>query len=633
MFVVNDDLSIYANRGDIVFFTVTADDQGYLYKFQPGDIVRMSIYGKKEAETCVLQKDFPVTEVTEEVFIYLEEEDTKIGEIISKHKDYWYEVVLNPDTAPQTIIGYDENGPKVFRLFPESEEIDDNYHPQPEDFPVVDEELDMTSPRPIANNVVAKNFATVLDVCERTNKAVAENFVTPEMYGAIGDGKADDSEAIQAAIDASTAFSTIRFKNKTYCVSEPIRINKKVNIIGQKTVLKATESMDCVLHMTNQGSLNPSFISQISVDANNLATVGFKIGGDGHATQITFRECIATNAVSHGFYLLPVAYIVNFVSCLSMNNGGDGLNAVAPNSSNQINAINIEKCSFQSNTESGMNVNGVNFSITETDSEFNKYGVSIGGVDYITYGVFIVNCHFEYNTIASVYVNSKSSAMVSINRCYFFQPNGYDAAQGVTSFIKCGGTSAEVTLNVDENTFQGNSAFNYVDGGNKLGSSSIIRVDNIDRLINMKSARIETTNTSEKYIPVPLALAYGAGLSDCNKSVNLVEASKNYMRMIVPHNLVNALPRLVGAYVETNGTTPVIRCLVKKYEADGKTVIQQTYYDQTITKSGLVSFNLLNNWGYKRIPNNAYIEIEFVLTSAGNASSFVLSNPYITAYL
>ena len=85
MFTMNEDLSIYATRGDVVFFSVTADDNGIRYKFQPGDIVRMAIYGKKEAESCVMQKDFPVTEVTEKVFIYLDEEDTKIGEIGRAH--------------------------------------------------------------------------------------------------------------------------------------------------------------------------------------------------------------------------------------------------------------------------------------------------------------------------------------------------------------------------------------------------------------------------------------------------------------------------------------------------------------------------------------------------------------------
>ena len=252
MFVVNDDLSIYANRGDIVFFSVSADDNGITYKFQPGDIVRMAIYGRKNAESCVLQKDFPVTEVTESVFIYLDEKDTKIGESISKHKDYWYEVVLNPDTMPQTIIGYDEDGAKVFRLFPESEEINDNYDPQPEDFPVVDEELDMTSPRPVANQAIARAVATILDTCERTNESVAKFNVTPQMFGAIADGKADDTESIQAAVDAinesyyTTNVTTktgtskiLRFPEGVYVISKPIVLGEMHTVDFSKAIFKS----------------------------------------------------------------------------------------------------------------------------------------------------------------------------------------------------------------------------------------------------------------------------------------------------------------------------------------------------------------------------------------------------------
>ena len=120
MFTLNDDNSIYATRGDIVFFGVTAEDKVTKepYIFQPGDVLRIKIFGKKEAETVYLQKDFPVNLVTDEVESFLTEEDTRIGEIISKPKDYWYEVELNPDTNPQTIIAYDEDGTKVFRLSP-----------------------------------------------------------------------------------------------------------------------------------------------------------------------------------------------------------------------------------------------------------------------------------------------------------------------------------------------------------------------------------------------------------------------------------------------------------------------------------------------------------------------------------
>lgn len=123
MFSLNDDKSIHATRGDIVFFSVSAEDDGKPYKFQAGDVVRIKVYGKKDAENVVLQKDFPVFENTEQVEIFLNKEDTKIGEVISKPKDYWYEVELNPETNPQTIIGYDEDGPKVFRLLPEGDDI------------------------------------------------------------------------------------------------------------------------------------------------------------------------------------------------------------------------------------------------------------------------------------------------------------------------------------------------------------------------------------------------------------------------------------------------------------------------------------------------------------------------------
>ena len=165
MFVVNDDLSIYATRGDIVFFNVTAHDHGYPYKFKPGDIVRMSVYGKKDVQTVEIQKDFPVNEPSETVFIFLDEADTKIGDPINKYRDFWYEVVLNPDTMPQTLIGYDDDGPKMFRLFPESCTKDET-PVQKEDVPVVDCELDMTSNRPIENRAVAIAIAQLMAAIE-----------------------------------------------------------------------------------------------------------------------------------------------------------------------------------------------------------------------------------------------------------------------------------------------------------------------------------------------------------------------------------------------------------------------------------------------------------------------------------
>lgn len=171
MFTLNDDLSIYATRGDIVFFSVSADDDGIPHQFQGGDVVRIKIYGKKDAASVVLQKDFPVTEATDSVAIFLTEEDTKIGEVISKPVDYWYEIELNPYDYPQTIIGYDEDGAKVFKLFPEGADIPE-YVPEPEEVRVTDDELDMTSTHPIQNQAVARAVANLRADFEETKETI-----------------------------------------------------------------------------------------------------------------------------------------------------------------------------------------------------------------------------------------------------------------------------------------------------------------------------------------------------------------------------------------------------------------------------------------------------------------------------
>lgn len=175
MFILNEeDLSIYVTRGDTVFFTVMAEENGEPYYFEAGDVLRMKVFSKKKATDVVLEKCFPITARTDRYTILLTEEDTKIGEVISKPKDYWYEVELNPFTNPQTIIGYDEDGAKIFKLFPEGADSD-VVDPDPEDIPIVDDELDMTSPRPVQNRAIARAVVNIAAACKVAGETSKEN--------------------------------------------------------------------------------------------------------------------------------------------------------------------------------------------------------------------------------------------------------------------------------------------------------------------------------------------------------------------------------------------------------------------------------------------------------------------------
>lgn len=165
MFVVNEDKSIYLTRGDTVFFGVTADDEGSKYVFQPGEEVRFKVFEKKKCENVAFQKDFTVTEETDMVGILLTEEETKIGDVISKPVDYWYEVELNPNTYPQTLVGYDEDGAKIFRLYPEGRDIE----PKPEQPCVHEEALADLLSGSIRHLVVPESCETMIPLLNNAN--------------------------------------------------------------------------------------------------------------------------------------------------------------------------------------------------------------------------------------------------------------------------------------------------------------------------------------------------------------------------------------------------------------------------------------------------------------------------------
>lgn len=126
MLRVDEDKMIHLTRGDAGILHISAKDKeaedGKPYTFKVGEIVRFKVVEKKACNSVAFKKEVIVKTESTEVAIELTTADTKIGEIINKPKDYWYEVELNPDTAPYTIIGYDEEGPKVLRMYPEGDD-------------------------------------------------------------------------------------------------------------------------------------------------------------------------------------------------------------------------------------------------------------------------------------------------------------------------------------------------------------------------------------------------------------------------------------------------------------------------------------------------------------------------------
>lgn len=124
MYKIDAKYNIEVTRGDVLPLSISAKGKdGADYVFQTGDVIRIKVMERKKCNCVVLSKDVTIEEETTIVDIDLTSEETKIGTLISKPVDYWYEVELNPDTRCQTIIGYTrDDGAKIFTLLPEGDD-------------------------------------------------------------------------------------------------------------------------------------------------------------------------------------------------------------------------------------------------------------------------------------------------------------------------------------------------------------------------------------------------------------------------------------------------------------------------------------------------------------------------------
>ena len=120
MFEILKDKTICLTRGDIAELQISANlPDGTPYRFQSGDVVRFSVFKKGNCAAIQIRKDVTVQKAGESVTVSLSAADTRFGNLINRPVDYWYEIEVNPDTEPQTIVCYDETGARIFRLYPE----------------------------------------------------------------------------------------------------------------------------------------------------------------------------------------------------------------------------------------------------------------------------------------------------------------------------------------------------------------------------------------------------------------------------------------------------------------------------------------------------------------------------------
>lgn len=117
-----DGTTIHLTRGDVLKFDLSINyEDGSTYTFQPNDKVVFSVYEKKKLSgNALLKKEISVETSTDSLRVSLTNEDTKMGQLIDKPIELWYEIELNNE---YTVVGYDEDGAKILMLYPEGSKL------------------------------------------------------------------------------------------------------------------------------------------------------------------------------------------------------------------------------------------------------------------------------------------------------------------------------------------------------------------------------------------------------------------------------------------------------------------------------------------------------------------------------
>lgn len=257
------------------------------------------------------------------------------------------------------------------------------------------------------------------DYLERQFKNYHEitgDVVTPQMFGAVGDGTTDDTDAIQAAFNAinTAGEGTVFFPKGTYIVSSQIQVYGNTTVFADKgqAIIKAIDSWDAYSALIKVGGSQP----RSNVVFDGLIFMGTETFGSAQGglslldfwsiTNVLVTNCIFQNNMYAAIRLINNTSNVSVFSCRfeACDMGIASLGHVA------VNDVTVRNCHFTG-------VSSLNDFKNPNSEQVGLFTDPDGGVSYRW---VIEDCIFEYkgtNVIAFNVHNAPSDDTILIKDC------------------------------------------------------------------------------------------------------------------------------------------------------------------------------------------------------------------------
>ena len=233
-------------------------------------------------------------------------------------------------------------------------------------------------------------------------------WVTPQMFGAKGDGMTDDTDAFITAF----THKTVLIPNGTYVIKKGLSFSG--TIIGAdetNTIIlfKGLSSGEYALTITS----NFTSVNNLSIigeyEANNASSKDFNGVKCDHVWNLNFTN-LQVRKFTTALYLNYSWN--NFFKCATFSSCETGVLG-----GSEVNNVVLEGCFVKYNTNGFIKKDGTNVYLTGSDFSYNKIGYKQEGIGITS----VESCYFEDNetSIAQSY-GLKPTDLITIHGCSFY---------------------------------------------------------------------------------------------------------------------------------------------------------------------------------------------------------------------
>lgn len=347
-------------------------------------------------------------------------------------------------------------------------------------------------------------------------------YVTPEFFGAKGDGVNDDSQYIQEAINTN---EVVFLGSKTYVINETLMLNDKTKIIGSgmfNTVIQ-TNGEITALDLSNENAKQGVLLSDFAIygveNSGNPLSIGIDLK---YFVNGSALRNIRIERMYDGIRI-EKSWYSSFDNLFIRACERYGLHGITDSSTAQLNAISFRSLFIQQcKTAVYLEGNWVSTTLLFDSCTFEK-SRKTGVITELVSPITFLNCYFEsnytdgatsdtlqWNTPIDLKMTVRNPRTVlNMDGCYFSRRNNFKTSDQKTSIY----IGANATFNIKNTMFQCNES-NYMNANVFLDDTATIFYENNKQDGYAKDFYVGKEQKEYVYFSTGFNLRYSSNVDD-----------------------------------------------------------------------------------------------------------------------